>query len=87
MLDNRKRTKLKNNKIQGWRLEFASFSYTITYRHGVENVGPDTLTRAFCASVTETNSNLSKIHNGLYVSSWSDSNATFCEIEEFTIFH
>ena len=65
MLDNRKRTKIKNNKIQGWRLEFASFSYTITYRPGVDNVGPDTLTRAFCASVTETNSNLSKMHNGL----------------------
>ena len=65
MLDNRKRTKIKNNKIQGWRLELASFSYTITYRPGVDNVGPDTLTRAFCASVTETNSNLSKMHNGL----------------------
>ena len=28
-------------------------------------MGPDTLTRAFYASVTETNSNLSKMHNGL----------------------
>ena len=65
MLDNRKRTKIKNNKIQGWRLELASFSYTINYGPGVDNVGPDTLTRAFCASVTETNSNLSKMHNGL----------------------
>ena len=37
---------------------------TITYRPGVDNVGPDTLARAFCASVTETNSNISKIHNG-----------------------
>ena len=54
MLDNRKRTKIKNNKIQDWRLELASFSYTITYRPGVDNAGPDTLTRAFCASVTET---------------------------------
>ena len=26
-------------------------------------MGPDTLTRAFCASVTETNSNISKMHN------------------------
>ena len=32
MLDNRKRTKIKNDKIQGWRLELASFSYTIQYR-------------------------------------------------------
>ena len=35
-------------------LEFASFSYTIMYRPGVDNVGPDTLTRAFCVLVTET---------------------------------
>ena len=54
MLDNRKRTKIKNNKIQGWRLELVSFSYTITYRPGVDNVIPDTLTRS-----------LSKIHTGL----------------------
>ena len=27
MLDKRKRTKIKNNKIQGWRLELAAFSY------------------------------------------------------------
>ena len=65
ILDNRKRTKIKNNKIEEWRLELASFSYIIAYRPGVDNVGPDTLTRAFCASVTETNSNLSKMHNGL----------------------
>ena len=42
MLDNRKRTKVKNNKIQGWRLELASFGYTINYRPGNENVAPDT---------------------------------------------
>lgn len=27
MLNNRKRTKIKNNKIQEWRLELASYSY------------------------------------------------------------
>ena len=27
MLDKRKRTKIKNNKIQGWRLELAAFSF------------------------------------------------------------
>ena len=65
MLDNHKRTKIKNNKIQGWRFELASFSYTITYIPGVDNVGPDTLTCAFRASVIEANSILSKIQNGL----------------------
>ena len=37
MLDSRKCTKIKKNKIQGWRLELASFSYTITYRPGKDN--------------------------------------------------
>ena len=62
MLDSRKRTKIKNNKIQGWRLELSSFSYKITYRSGKDNVGPDTLTQAFCASATSTPNKLSEIH-------------------------
>ena len=36
MLDKRKRTKIKNNKIQGWRLELAAFIYKIKYRPGPE---------------------------------------------------
>ena len=64
MLDNRKRTEIKNNKIQGWRLELASYSYTIQYRPGRENVGQDTLTRrATCASMTNSSSKLSDIHD------------------------
>ena len=65
MLDKRKRTKIKNNKIQGWRLELASYGYTIQYRPGRENVGPDTLTRATCASMTNSLSKLSDIHDRL----------------------
>ena len=65
MLDKRKRTKMKNNKIQGWRLEFASYVYTIQYRPGRENVGPDTLTRATCASMANSLSKLSDIHDRL----------------------
>ena len=60
MLDSRKRTQIKNNKIQGWRLELASFSYTITYRPGKDNVGPDTLNWTFCASATSSPNILSK---------------------------
>ena len=51
MIDNRKRSKMKNNKIQSWRLELASFSYT------------DSFTRAFIASMAT--SSLSEIHNVL----------------------
>ena len=64
MLDNRKRTKIKNNKILGWRLDLAPFSYSIQYRPGVANVGPDTLTRAFCAATSSSNG-LMDTHRGL----------------------
>ena len=64
MLDSRKRTKIKNNKIQGWRLDLAPFKYTIEYRPGSRNPAPDALTRAFCASLT-TQSKLVDIHRSL----------------------
>ena len=41
MFDSRKRTKIKNNKIQDWCLELANFSYTVEHRAGKENVAPD----------------------------------------------
>ena len=63
MLDNRKRTKIKNNKIQCWRLELASFCYTIKHRTGKDNSAADSLSRIFCASMTT--SNLTEIHAGL----------------------
>ena len=50
MMDNRRRTKIKNNKIQYWRLELASFSYSIKYRPGKDNVAADAFTRVVCAS-------------------------------------
>ena len=51
MLDNRKRSKIKNNKIHCWRLELASFSYTIKFRPGRDNVAADAFTRVVCTSV------------------------------------
>jgi len=48
MLDNRKRSKIKNSKIQQWRMELAGFDYTIKYRPGQENVAPDAFTRSYC---------------------------------------
>ncbi|XP_068235600.1 uncharacterized protein [Palaemon carinicauda] len=64
MLDSRKRTKIKNNKIQEWRLELASYSYTIQYRPGKQNIAPDTLTLAYCCSISSMSS-LTDIHENL----------------------
>jgi hypothetical protein len=59
MFDNRKRTKIKNTKVQSWRMELAEFSYTIQYRQGSSNVVPDSFTRAYCMAVAN---NLEDIH-------------------------
>ena len=45
MLDNRKRSKIKNNKIHCCRLELASFSYTIKFWPGCDNVAADAFVR------------------------------------------
>ena len=63
MIDDRKRSKIKNNKMHSWRLELASLSYTVKYRPGKDNVAPDSFTRAGIASMST--SSLSEIHNGL----------------------
>nr|XP_047144748.1 uncharacterized protein LOC124818233 [Hydra vulgaris] len=62
MFDNRKKTKIKNRKIQCWRVELAEFSYTILYCPGSDNIVPDALTHAFCAT-TKSQTNLSGIHS------------------------
>ena len=64
MLDSRRRTKIKNSKVQQWRIELASFSYTIKYRPSKQNTGPDTFSKAFCSSIA-LQSSLEKLHNNL----------------------
>ena len=54
MLDSRRRTKIKNDKVQKWRMELAPFSYVIKYRPGLRNVGPDAFTRALCTVTAMT---------------------------------
>ena len=63
MFDNRRRTKVKNNKIQYWRLELASFSYQIQYRPGKDNNAADTLAQTFCSTVSPYG--LEALHQGL----------------------
>ena len=63
MLDSRKRTKIKSNKIQCWRLELAAYSYIIVYRPGKDNVAADSLTRTYCGSASGLS--LTDIHAAL----------------------
>ena len=64
VLDSRRRTKIKNSKVQQWRIELALFSYTIKCRPGKQNTGPDTFSRAFCSSIA-SQSSLEELHNNL----------------------
>ena len=63
MLDNRKRTKIKNNKIQCWQLEVVFFSYTMKCRPEVENVASDALTRLTLAVTNHYD--LKKLHENM----------------------
>ena len=65
MFDSRRRTKIKNDKVQQWRMELASFSYVIQYRPGQQNVRPDTFTRAVCATNSDSLSSLQNLHEKL----------------------
>lgn len=44
--------KIKNDKIQRWRLELASFDFDVVYRPGKDNIPADTLSRvALCSAI------------------------------------
>ena len=55
--------KIKNDKIKGWHIELANFSYDILYHFGRYNVVADALSRAYC-NATFTPS-LDKLHDDL----------------------
>ena len=63
MYDWRSHSKIKNAKILRWRVELSQYRYEIVYRAGKLNVAPDTLSRVYCASVSE--STLYDIHSAL----------------------
>ena len=62
--DNLQRGKVKNEKIQRWKLELSCFSYDVVYRPGPDNVGADALSRATCSTLTCENE-LQTLHNNL----------------------
>ena len=52
MFDGKCAVKIKNDKIQRWRIELASYNFDILYRPGKENVPADSLTRMYCPVIT-----------------------------------
>ena len=53
MFDGRNRGKVKNDKIQRWRLELACFDFAISFRAGRQNTVADALSRASCIADEE----------------------------------
>ena len=62
IFNNHRSGKVKNEKIERWRFELSEFKFDIVYRPGVENAGPDTLSRTCCSLIK---SDLMDIHNSL----------------------
>lgn len=62
IFDPTRRSKIKNAKLQLWRLELGSFAYTIEHIPGIDNVAADALSRVCAAS---THEKLCKIHREL----------------------
>lgn len=57
--------KIKNDKIQRWRMELGRYNYEIIYRQGKSNVYVDTRLPAHCGAFLPQR-NLSELHNCLW---------------------
>ena len=51
MFDNLRKSKIKNMKIQNWRLELSSYRFDVKYRPGPLNFAADAITRNFKTKV------------------------------------
>ena len=45
IFDNKRKSKIKNDKICRWRIELSQYNFTIVYRPGPENIAADTFSR------------------------------------------
>ncbi|XP_055891822.1 uncharacterized protein LOC129927331 [Biomphalaria glabrata] len=64
MYDKQSKGKIKNEKIQRWRLELSCFHYDVLYRPGKHNVAADTFSRNGCVSAMSRNE-LKLLHDSL----------------------
>ena len=60
MYDNSRRSKIKNDKINRWRVELSQFKFEISYRPGKENYAADTFSRI--AAITHPLEELRDLH-------------------------
>ena len=65
MLDQKNRSKIKNDKILRWRIELSMFTFDIQYRPGKLNAVADPLSRISCCSSISSNLTLESIHRKL----------------------
>ena len=63
MYDNSSRSKIKNDKINRWRVELSQFNFEISYRPGKENYSADTFSRI--AAITHPLEELRDFHEKL----------------------
>ena len=61
--DNKQKGKVKNQKIQRWKIELSAYSYDVIYRPGPENHAADALSRATCGAISHDK--LKALHNAL----------------------
>ena len=65
MYDNRKQTKIKNAKINEWRMGLGKLSFNIEYWPWRNNVAADTFSHTYCASLSYQTSVLVELHEKL----------------------
>ena len=61
--DHKQKGKIKNEKIQRWKIELSCYSYKVIYRPGPENLPADALSRATCGAAPSPS--LQEIHGSL----------------------
>ena len=64
MFDARRHGKIKNSKIERWRMELGCYEYDIMHRPGKNNIPADTLSRAQCNALNNMG-RLNEIHENL----------------------
>ena len=64
MFDARRQRKIKNSKIERWRMELGCYAYDIMYRPGKNNIPADKLSRTRCNAINNMG-RLHEIHQNL----------------------